>query len=178
MLRKSFNGTKNEWQIVSAEDAVHYPVEFVNTLKPPGLPTHKLILRVDAPVILLRNLHPPKLWNGSRLQIKALHHNVIEATILTGCVRGESVFVPRIPLIPSNFPFQFKWLQFSSKVCFAMTLNKSQGQTLKFAGVYLREDCFSLDQFYVPCSRVRSPSSLVVQEPEGTTKNVLHKEVR
>jgi ATP-dependent DNA helicase PIF1 len=88
--------------------------------------------------------------------------NLIEATILTGCARGESVFVPRIPLIYSDLPFDFKRLQFPLRVCFAMTINKSQGQTLKYAGVDLREHCFSHGQCYVACSRVSSPSGLVL----------------
>jgi len=58
--------------------------------------------------MLLRNLDPPKLCNGLRLVVKALSTNVIEATILTGAIKGKNVFVPRIPLIPTDFPFQFQ----------------------------------------------------------------------
>lgn len=103
--------------------------------------------------------------------------NFIEATIFTGCARGESVFIPRIPLIPSEYPFEFKRLQFPLKVCFAMTINKSQGQTLKFVGIDLREDCFSHGQLYVGASRVSSSSSLVISAPEGKTTNIVYKEV-
>lgn len=128
--------------------------------------------------MLLRNLKPPKLCNGTRLQVKALHKNVIEATILTGCAQGESVFVPRIPLIPNDLPFDFKRLQFPLKVCFAMTINKSQGQTLKYAGVDLREHCFSHGQCYVACSRVSSSSGLVILAPSNKCiKNIVYKEI-
>lgn len=163
--------------VIQIEDAVHYPVEFLNTLSLPGIPDHRLILKVGAPVMLLRNLNPPKLCNGTRLQVTALYRNVIEATVFTGCARGESVFIPRIPLIPSEYPFQFKRLQFPLKLCFAMTINKSQGQSLKVAGIDLTGDCFSHGQFYVACSRVSSPSSLVILAPEGKTANVVYKEV-
>jgi hypothetical protein len=46
------------------------------------------------------------------LKVKTLHRNIVEATILTGCAKGETVFVPQIPLIPNDLPFEFK--RFSS----------------------------------------------------------------
>ena len=163
--------------MVELEDAVHCPVEFLRSLNLQGIPPHILYLKVGTPIILPRNLMPPKLCNGTRLQVKALHRNVIEATIFTGCGTGETVFIPRIPLIPSDYHFQFKRLEFPIKACFAMTINKAQGQSLKVAGVDLRNDCFSHGQLYVACSRVSSPDSLVVLQPEGQTKNVVYKEV-
>ncbi|XP_046666446.1 uncharacterized protein LOC124358198 [Homalodisca vitripennis] len=129
--------------VVEIEDAVHYPVEFLHTLNTPGIPPHHLYLKVGVPIMLLRNLVPPKLCKGTRLQIKALRRHVIQAVIYTGCGQGEEVFIPSIPLIPSDYHFQFKRLQFPVKLCFDITINKSQGQSLKIAGVDLREDCFS-----------------------------------
>ena len=168
---KSFDTTTNR------DDAVQYPEEFLNTLDPPGFPPHILHLKVGTPVMLLRNLCPPKLCNGTRLQVTRLNKHVIEATIITGCARGELVLIPRIPLIPSDYPFEFRRVQFPVKVCFAITVNKSQGQTFKVAGIDLREDCFSHGQFYVACSRISSSSSLIILAPEKKTKNVVYKEV-
>ncbi|KAF0727117.1 ATP-dependent DNA helicase RRM3-like [Aphis craccivora] len=76
-----------------------------------------------------------QLFLEPRLQVKALHKNVIEALVITGCARG-------------------------CIVCFAMTINKSRGQSLIMAGIGLREECFSHGQFYVTCFRVSSASSL------------------
>ncbi|XP_022817977.1 uncharacterized protein LOC111350580 [Spodoptera litura] len=51
--------------------------------------------------------------------------------------KDEEVLIPRIPMIPTDLPFQFKRIQFPLKPAFAMTINKAQGQTLKVAGFVL-----------------------------------------
>ncbi|GBP64209.1 hypothetical protein EVAR_38696_1 [Eumeta japonica] len=122
--------------VLDSEEAVHFPTEFLNSLNPSGLPPHKMELKVGCPVILLRNLNPPKLCNGTRLLVKSLKTFIIECTILTGCGTGRCIN-SRIPLIPSDLPFQFKRLQFPVKISFAMTINKSQGQTFNVAGLEL-----------------------------------------
>ncbi|XP_044741244.1 uncharacterized protein LOC123302390 [Chrysoperla carnea] len=78
-------------------------------------------------------------------------------------VRGSSVLLPRIPMIPSDSPIPFKHLQFSIRLAYVMTINKSQGQTMTICG-----------QLYVACSRVGKPSNLFVYTPQGLTKNIVH----
>ena len=56
-----------------------------------------------------------------------------------------------------QFPFEWTRRQFPVKVCFAMTINKSQGQTLQHIGIWLSDSCFGHGQLYVAVSRVGSP---------------------
>jgi hypothetical protein len=80
--------------VCDATEAVNYPTEFLNLLDLPDKPPHNLQLKVGSPVILLRNLNPPWLCNGTRLVIKKLMKNVIEAIILNGKFRGENILLP------------------------------------------------------------------------------------
>ena len=80
--------------------------------------------------------------------------HVIEATILTGCGKGESIFVPRIPVVPTDMPFEFKRLQCPVRLAVTLSINKTQRQSLKGADINLETLCISHDQLYVMCSRV------------------------
>ncbi|XP_045536286.1 uncharacterized protein LOC106720810 [Papilio machaon] len=117
--------------VMDTEQVTSYPIEFLNSLELSGVPSHKLRLKVGVPVLLMRNLDAPRLCNGTRLQIKHLGHNIITCTIMTGMAKGENVLIPRIPIIPTDLPFQFKRLQFPVKIAFAITINKAQGYDLE-----------------------------------------------
>ena len=101
------------------------------------MPPYNLQLKVGSPVILLRNLNPSRLCNGTRLMIKKLMKNFIEAIILNGKFKGENIFLPRIPIAYTDVPIHFKRLQFLIILTFAMTINKSQGQTMSVCGLDL-----------------------------------------
>ncbi|KAD7479922.1 hypothetical protein E3N88_03058 [Mikania micrantha] len=64
---------------------VLYPPEYLNLLNFNGLPPHSLELKVNAPIILLRNLNPKDgLCNGTRLIITQLLPRIVEARKMTG----------------------------------------------------------------------------------------------
>jgi ATP-dependent exoDNAse (exonuclease V) alpha subunit len=72
------------------------------------------------------------------------------------------VLIPRITFIPKpeEYPFEWQRRQFPVRPAFASTINKSQGQTMKQVGVWLRGPVFVHGQLYVACSRVSLPSNL------------------
>jgi ATP-dependent DNA helicase PIF1 len=67
-------------------------------------------------------------------------------------------------------------------LAYAMTINKSQGQTLFHAGLHLKYDIFSHGQLYFAFSRTKALTNIKVQLPHtmhgliGLTCNVVYEE--
>ncbi|XP_028114888.1 uncharacterized protein LOC114312792 [Camellia sinensis] len=160
-----------------------YPNEFLNSLDLPGLPAFKVELKVGCPIMLLRNIAPKDgLCNGTRLMVSRCDTRIIEARILTGEKFGNLAFIPRISLTPSSaeMPFRMTRRQFPVRLAYALTINKSQGQSVKFVGVDLRTPVFSHGQLYVALSRCTSFDRISIllpnDEPDSTT-NIVYPEV-
>ncbi|XP_055824435.1 uncharacterized protein LOC129892956 [Solanum dulcamara] len=94
---------------------------------------YKLVLKENAPIMMLRNLDPSNgLCNGTRMICKGFDKNVVLAEITSGHCATKCVFL-RIQLSPpenEGYPFKFIQKQFPVRLCFAMTINKAKGQTI------------------------------------------------
>ena len=147
-------------------DTLNFPVEFLNEQTPYGMPPHVLLLKNGVIIMLLRNLNPEKgLCNGTRLIIEGLARNFIKARIISESNRGDLVFIPRIDLAPTDttLPFILRRRQFPIIPAYAITINKSQGQTFDYVGIHLPTPVFSHGQLYVALSRSRNQHNVKVR---------------
>jgi hypothetical protein len=168
--------------VLSIKDVDRYPVEFLNTISAAGLPPHKLDLKKHQPIILLRNIDQEQgLCNGTRLIVIDCLKNLIKVKIANGANSERIFYIPRMGITPDlDLPFELRRLQFPVRSAFAMTINKAQGATLKYVGIYLPEPVFSHGQLYVAMSRVSAFENMFIatnQEIEGATRNVVYTEI-
>ncbi|XP_077237222.1 uncharacterized protein LOC143878892 [Tasmannia lanceolata] len=163
--------------------------EYLNSLNFSGKPKHCLELKVGVPVILLRNLNPAVgLCNGTRLIVLRLERRTIQASIITGTNRNDIHCIPRIVMSPSDreWPFTFKRRQFPLKIAFAMTINKSQGQTLSKVGILLTrpswnvkcrvKQIFSIHEYNRPHATGRVSTIILADEKKDLIQLTLFNE--
>jgi len=174
---------------VSEEDGIHhaYPTEFLQQLNSGELPPALLCLKVGCPVILLRNLDPGEgLCNGTRMVVLNMRRKVLQYRIISKDrrFRGKVVLIPKIRLLPNaeTLLVPLKRLQFPVSSAFAMTINKSQGQSVEHVGINLQISVFFHRQLDVAFSRCTLPLNISVLLPEQSqesrrTLNVVYKEV-
>jgi ATP-dependent DNA helicase PIF1 len=153
------------------------PIEVLNATSISGMPPHKLSLAPGMPIMLLRNLNARTgQCNGTRLIVERVINGVmLQARI---AATNAPVLIPRIDMKPSPGTSPYSWTrrQFPVRLAFGMTINKSQGQTLSVAGVYLPTDCFSHGQAYVAASRVSHPNNIRFAVDPCRTRNVVYRE--
>lgn len=164
-------------------DSRNYTSDFLQSLNISGLPLARLELKTGAPVMVLRNIDPANgLCNGTRGIVLNISRRCVQISIIGGAHHGQKCFIPRITLTPSteSLPFILRRRQFPLRLAFAMSINKSQGQSVQTVGLDLRRPVFGHGQFYVAVSRCTSGSRVKVLLPPNAnykTKNIVWKEL-
>ena len=162
---------------------MRFNVEYLNTLIPNGFPRHVFNLKPGMPGILLRNICPKEgLCKGTKLTFKQNLSDVF--LVFSNPSNNKEVFIQRIKCIwdDQRYPFHWSRRQFPLRLAFSTTINKSQGQTLKHVGVWLRKAVFSHGRLYVACSRTGDPCGLkiaIMDQGHGRnmTDNIIYHEV-
>ncbi|KAH9392025.1 hypothetical protein TYRP_022296 [Tyrophagus putrescentiae] len=159
--------------------------EFMHRENPPGFPPHELELERGCIVTLIRNISVCQgLTNGTRLIVEEFYSNSIKCRVVTSIgdnTQGTEVVIPRIPFVidadVTQLGVAFRRKQFPLRLSFAMTINKSQGQTFDKVGLCLERPVFSHGQLYVAMSRVTRKENLRILCSAKELTNVVWPEV-
>jgi len=89
--------------------------------------------------------------------------------------REKVVLIPRIRLLPNaeTLSVPLKRLQFPVRLAFAITINKSQGQSVEHIEINLQTLVFLHRQLYVAFSRCTSPLNISVLLLEQSVTNFI-----
>ncbi|CAN1257714.1 ATP-dependent DNA helicase PIF1 [Linum perenne] len=121
----------------------------------------------------------------TRILLTHLGDHTLRGLIIGGSHEGTIAIISRIVLDKTdpNWPFTLKRRQYPLRLCYAMTINKSQRQTLEHIGIYLPSPVFSHGQLYVALSRARSVEGIhIILQSDGTlsettTRNIVYQEI-
>ncbi|KAL6739704.1 hypothetical protein Aduo_013129 [Ancylostoma duodenale] len=160
------------------KDMLNLPTEFLNRMTPAGFPPHELRIKIGSIVMLLRNLDLKEgLCNGTKLSVVQTGNRVLGCIFACGSRKGRYVLPQNDNYYNQDLPFTLKRRQFPLRLCFALTINKSQGQTFDRVGICLNDHIFSHGQFYVALSRARSKEGVKIESKSGLMHNIVYPEV-
>ena len=130
--------------------------EVLNKYNTNDVPPHKLLLKVDDVCLIMRNLNVNDgITNNTRVRILRINTKYI--TCQTIGENPVSVLLPRIRFnfrLPYGQSFMMTRLQFPLRRAFALSVHKSQGQTLERGLIDARGGFFAHGHLYVGMSRV------------------------
>ena len=138
------------------DDAAYVGTEVLNTIEMSGMPEHRLLLKVGAIIILIRNVHVHmRDVNGTGYIITALSSNLITAKKLGANDDEPLLVIPQVIHLTKNdeFPFIMRCVQFPVKLAYVMTFQRAQGQSLDKCGFFLNRSVWTHGQLYVAMSR-------------------------
>jgi len=112
-----------------AEGAEPFAVEYLQSISLASIPPSFFRLKIGAPIILLHNLSASEgLCNCTTMRVLGIRRTCLQVAIMGGKLNGKNCLPPRIKLITTDddLPFILQRTQFSVRLCFAITVNKSQ----------------------------------------------------
>ena len=186
---------ESTYRFENEDDNMQHDIGSLACVNPSGLPPHVLRLKVGCCIILIRNLSLQEgHCNGTRYIVLALTRRFIHAKKLNSMGDGnDEIFIPRIPMHSkeSDFPVPFVRVQFPILVAYYLTISRAQGQTFKYAGLYLPKNVFAHGHMYVGLSRCGNPDGVhvfanqtefshlahMLDSSTRYTKNVVYKEL-
>jgi ATP-dependent DNA helicase PIF1 len=146
--------------------------EYLRSMRISGYPPGELKLKLGCLLILLRNLAPERgLCNGTRMMLRHMTDRILEVQIMGGKHDGDFALIPKIKLFPQDSNsaspiIDFFRVQFPVQLALAISINKSQGQSVNVVGVDLSKPVFTHGQLYVALSRATSGRRVTVLLPE------------
>ncbi|OWZ05401.1 Helitron helicase [Phytophthora megakarya] len=155
-------------QAEGVADKNMFEQEFLNSLNFSGILPHKIVLMVGIPIIMIRNLNSDAgLCNGTRLRVVSPRDRSVEAIVISGSAKRNTVLISRIIFYTEDDDKEFPVVP-----AFAMTINKAQGQSIHHVGIYLESPVFAHGQLYVALSRVTSRMAIkIAVDPEMIDEN-------
>lgn len=143
----------------------------LNAASPSNLPPQNLMLKKGCVVMLLLNLNKKQgLCNGTRFTVTQIGRHVLKLKrLITFNGRLDEVFLPKMKMRSDEVAIAGAIERYQYPVCLAaaITINKSQGQTIERVGLFLQKPVFSPGQFYVAVSRARNSANLRIAVQNG-----------
>lgn len=151
-------------------------VEYLNKVDVAGTPPHDLNLKIGALVFFIRNINfDSGLVNGKKGIIRGISRRIIDVEVISD--EAPIVKIPRIcfEIKVGARGITFHRFQFPVRLCYAMSINKSQGSTLTYVGLDLRGEVFCHGQLYVAVSRTTCRDNILcLVQPDRLIDGVPH----
>ena len=112
--------------------------ELLQAADVPGVPSHNLRLKVGCVVMFMRNVNfDTGIVNGEEGVVRAISIRIVDVEVIAP--DSPLIKIPRIlfEVQVGSKGITFHCRQFPLRVCYAVTVNKSQGQTLSKVGLDL-----------------------------------------
>jgi ATP-dependent DNA helicase PIF1 len=136
--------------------------EFIDAVDLHSLPPTNLKLFVGCIVALHRNIDKTRgLTNGAKVIICKISTYLLRVKVVSTGVEAD---IPRMKLsAKASNGIEFERLQFPVKLAYAITSNRSQGQTFTNKVIIdCRSPSFAHGQLYVACTRATNPNNIII----------------